>query len=186
MLLPLLPVIAITGALRARSARKLDVADAPRCPRRARFGGERDVDGQARRQQHAARTPSSQRASSVSSATSAPGTARAARRGPAAPRGCRSRARARRARRVTRDGHSGRSEPDDQTPCRPTFRTACSLRRARTAERPPWSRSTPLLRVPSLRHQRIFKLAKPINTKITVMIQKRTITFGSAQPLSSK
>jgi hypothetical protein len=36
------------------------------------------------------------------------------------------------------------------------------------------------------RHQRIFKLANPINTKITVMIQKRTITFGSGQPLSSK
>ena len=38
----------------------------------------------------------------------------------------------------------------------------------------------------SRRHQRIFKLAKPISTKITVMIQKRTITLGSAQPLSSK
>jgi hypothetical protein len=36
------------------------------------------------------------------------------------------------------------------------------------------------------RHQRIFKLANPINTKITVMIQKRTITLGSGQPLSSK
>ena len=35
-------------------------------------------------------------------------------------------------------------------------------------------------------HQRIFKLASPTKTKITVMIQKRTITFGSAQPLSSK
>jgi pimeloyl-ACP methyl ester carboxylesterase len=42
-------------------------------------------------------------------------------------------------------------------------------------------------RLPSdCRHQRIFKLASPTNTRITVMIQNRTITLGSAQPLSSK
>ena len=33
---------------------------------------------------------------------------------------------------------------------------------------------------------RIFRLARPINTRMTVMIQNRTMTFGSAQPLSSK
>ena len=36
------------------------------------------------------------------------------------------------------------------------------------------------------RAHRIFKLAKPINTRMTVIIQKRTMTLGSAQPLSSK
>jgi hypothetical protein len=35
-------------------------------------------------------------------------------------------------------------------------------------------------------HQRIFKVARPANTSTKLMIQKRTITFGSAQPLSSK
>ena len=34
--------------------------------------------------------------------------------------------------------------------------------------------------------QRTFNVASPISTRITEMIQKRTITFGSAQPLSSK
>ena len=33
---------------------------------------------------------------------------------------------------------------------------------------------------------RIFRLARPINTRMTVMIQNRTMTLGSAQPLSSK
>ena len=33
---------------------------------------------------------------------------------------------------------------------------------------------------------RTFSVARPISTRITEMIQKRTITFGSAQPLSSK
>ncbi len=33
---------------------------------------------------------------------------------------------------------------------------------------------------------RSFSVARPTSTRITVMIQKRTITFGSAQPLSSK
>ncbi len=36
-----------------------------------------------------------------------------------------------------------------------------------------------------LRVHRSFSVASPISTRITVMIQKRTITFGSAQPLSS-
>ena len=31
-----------------------------------------------------------------------------------------------------------------------------------------------------------FKVANPINTRITVIIQKRTITRGSGHPLSSK
>ncbi len=35
-------------------------------------------------------------------------------------------------------------------------------------------------------HQRIFKVARPTNTSTKLMIQKRTITFGSAHPLSSK
>ncbi len=34
--------------------------------------------------------------------------------------------------------------------------------------------------------QRTFRVARPTSTRITEMIQKRTITFGSAQPLSSK
>src|SRR4029079_18230078 len=34
--------------------------------------------------------------------------------------------------------------------------------------------------------QRTFRVASPISTRITEMIQNRTITFGSAQPLSSK
>src|SRR5690606_38390291 len=33
---------------------------------------------------------------------------------------------------------------------------------------------------------RIFKLASPMRTRMTVMIQKRTMTFGSAHPFSSK
>jgi hypothetical protein len=36
-----------------------------------------------------------------------------------------------------------------------------------------------------MRVHRSFSVASPISTRITVMIQKRTITFGSAQPLSS-
>ena len=36
------------------------------------------------------------------------------------------------------------------------------------------------------RAHRIFRLAKPINTRMTVIIQKRTMTFGSAHPFSSK
>ncbi len=35
-------------------------------------------------------------------------------------------------------------------------------------------------------HQRIFKVARPNNMSTKLMIQKRTITFGSAHPLSSK
>src|SRR5207342_277302 len=35
-------------------------------------------------------------------------------------------------------------------------------------------------------HQRTFNVAKPTSTRITEMIQKRTITRGSGQPLSSK
>ena len=38
----------------------------------------------------------------------------------------------------------------------------------------------------SVIHQRIFRLARPISTSTTVMIQKRTMTRGSGQPLSSK
>jgi len=34
-------------------------------------------------------------------------------------------------------------------------------------------------------HQRIFRVASPTRTSTKEMIQKRTITFGSAQPLSS-
>ena len=33
---------------------------------------------------------------------------------------------------------------------------------------------------------RSFNVARPSSTRITVMIQKRTMTFGSAQPVSSK
>jgi len=33
---------------------------------------------------------------------------------------------------------------------------------------------------------RNFRVARPNNTRIKEMIQKRTMTFGSAQPLSSK
>ena len=33
---------------------------------------------------------------------------------------------------------------------------------------------------------RIFRLASPIKTRMTVMIQNRTMTLGSAQPFSSK
>jgi hypothetical protein len=33
---------------------------------------------------------------------------------------------------------------------------------------------------------RIFRLARPIRTRMTVIIQNRTMTFGSAQPFSSK
>src|SRR3546814_5867091 len=35
-------------------------------------------------------------------------------------------------------------------------------------------------------HQRTFNVARPISTSTTAMIQKRTITRGSGQPLSSK
>src|SRR5690606_7693364 len=35
-------------------------------------------------------------------------------------------------------------------------------------------------------HQRTFNVARPTSTRITEMIQKRTITHGSGQPLSSK
>ncbi len=35
-------------------------------------------------------------------------------------------------------------------------------------------------------HQRIFRLANPTSTRMTVMIQNRTMTRGSGQPLSSK
>src|SRR3546814_9290809 len=35
-------------------------------------------------------------------------------------------------------------------------------------------------------HQRTFNVARPISTSTTEMIQKRTITRGSGQPLSSK
>src|ERR1700680_159023 len=35
-------------------------------------------------------------------------------------------------------------------------------------------------------HQRSFKVARPTSTSTKLMIQKRTITFGSAHPLSSK
>src|SRR5690606_38800920 len=35
-------------------------------------------------------------------------------------------------------------------------------------------------------HQRTFSVARPMSTSSRLMIQKRTITFGSAQPLSSK
>ena len=35
-------------------------------------------------------------------------------------------------------------------------------------------------------HQRSFKVARPSRTSMTVTIQKRTITRGSGQPLSSK
>src|SRR6056297_4209966 len=35
-------------------------------------------------------------------------------------------------------------------------------------------------------HQRTFSVARPTSTSITATIQKRTITFGSGQPLSSK
>ena len=35
-------------------------------------------------------------------------------------------------------------------------------------------------------HQRTFNVARPISTSTTLMIQKRTITRGSGQPLSSK
>ena len=34
-------------------------------------------------------------------------------------------------------------------------------------------------------HHRIFRLERPTSTRITVMIQKRTMTLGSGQPLSS-
>ncbi len=34
--------------------------------------------------------------------------------------------------------------------------------------------------------QRTFKVARPINTSTTEMIQKRTITRGSGQPFNSK
>src|SRR5690606_30543345 len=60
-------------------------------------------------------------------------------------------------------------------------------------ERPAARRFSRLLRRPASafalhhgHHQRIFRLASPTSTRITVMIQKRTITLGSAQPLSSK
>ncbi len=36
------------------------------------------------------------------------------------------------------------------------------------------------------RHHRIFKVARPANTSTKLMIQKRTITFGSAHPFNSK
>src|SRR5690606_40106958 len=35
-------------------------------------------------------------------------------------------------------------------------------------------------------HQRTFNVARPTSTRITEMIQKRTITRGSGQPFSSK
>ena len=35
-------------------------------------------------------------------------------------------------------------------------------------------------------HQRTFNVARPTSTSTTLMIQKRTITRGSGQPLSSK
>ena len=37
-----------------------------------------------------------------------------------------------------------------------------------------------------LRAHRSFSVARPASTRMKLMIQKRTITFGSAQPLSSK
>ena len=37
-----------------------------------------------------------------------------------------------------------------------------------------------------VRHQRTFNVARPTSTRITEMIQKRTITRGSGQPFSSK
>ena len=36
------------------------------------------------------------------------------------------------------------------------------------------------------RHQRTFRVASATRTRMTEMIQKRTITRGSGQPLSSK
>ena len=36
-----------------------------------------------------------------------------------------------------------------------------------------------------LLHQRSFSVASPIRTSMNEMIQKRTMTFGSAQPFSS-
>src|SRR5690606_27070708 len=60
-------------------------------------------------------------------------------------------------------------------------------------ERSATRRSSHLLRRPASafalhhdHHQRIFRLARPTSTRVTVVIQKRTMTFGSAQPLSSK
>ena len=59
---------------------------------------------------------------------------------------------------VTRDRQAGGAEAHDQ------ILVTCGLRGA----------------------HRIFRLARPISTRMTVIIQNRTMTLGSAQPLSSK
>ncbi len=41
-------------------------------------------------------------------------------------------------------------------------------------------------RAQEVEHQRTFRVARPISTSTTLMIQKRTITRGSGQPFSSK
>jgi len=56
---------------------------------------------------------------------------------------------------------------------------------------PPWKdlrRSCKEVIAPNISQHRYrtFNVANPTNTKMTVMIQKRTITFGSAQPFNSK
>ncbi len=63
---------------------------------------------------------------------------------------------------ITRAGHPGAAEPEDE-------------RAGTGGER---------LQVRCVVH-RSFNVARPNSTSTTVMIQKRTITFGSAQPLSS-
>src|SRR5690606_3782085 len=71
-------------------------------------------------------------------------------------------------RQIPRRGEARLAEPYDEGPglrVPPTVRTVVEHQR---------------------HHHRIFRLASPIRTRITVMIQKRTMTFGSAQPFSSK
>ena len=61
---------------------------------------------------------------------------------------------------IARDGQPGRTQPDDEIfPCHGLFFHGA---------------------------HRIFRLASPISTRMTVMIQNRTMTLGSAQPFSSK
>ena len=69
-----------------------------------------------------------------------------------------------RASQVARDRQPGRSQPENEIPALPgPLRGGFFLRGT----------------------HRILRLARPINTRMTVIIQKRTMTFGSAQPLSS-
>ncbi len=166
-----------------RSEREqLDVADDGE-PAAARLHGERQVVRQPRRKQHAARPVEPARVERLERHVD-PGQCRAQLREPRRIGAAVDDAHAFAAcRQIARNCGPRSAEADDET----VFRRGVSHRRflsLRLYAFPPPTRT--LERERGCKHQRIFKLAKPMSTKITVMIQKRTITLGSAQPLSSK